>query len=301
MYAAAVWLGTLTPRASAESAPVIVSAKTAVTTVNQTFNYQIVLANFATGTYAATGLPAGLALDPKAGVISGAPTIAATSVITLTATNADGTGTSTLTLTVEPAAPPLITSPDVAMVTAGQAFTYQIVASNFPTSYVASSLPAGLSLDAKTGLITGVPASTGRFLLTLSATNVRGTGTASFELTVAPVLPVVSLTTDTAISDPLHGDKARFTLTRMGGDLTQPLTVVFTVKGSALNGSDYQLLPITKTIKAGKTFKHLPIIALNPQAAVGSKKSVKLALQPNDAYQINAAAATAKLKLIFAP
>src|SRR5207245_2339105 len=52
--------------------------------------------------YNATGLPSGLTVNTTSGLISGTPTVAATSNITLSATNAGGTGTKTLTLTINP-------------------------------------------------------------------------------------------------------------------------------------------------------------------------------------------------------
>src|SRR5205807_1579202 len=48
----------------------------------------------------ATGLPNGLSVNPSNGLISGTPTTASNSSITLSAANAGGTGTATLTLTI---------------------------------------------------------------------------------------------------------------------------------------------------------------------------------------------------------
>ena len=48
-------------------------------------------------------------------------------------------------------APPAITSSGTASATAGDAFSYQITATNSPTSYGATGLPAGLSVNTATG------------------------------------------------------------------------------------------------------------------------------------------------------
>jgi hypothetical protein len=64
-------------------------------------------------------------------------------------------------------------------------FSYQITAINDPSSYGATGLPTGVSLDSANGLITGVPTPTGTFYVTLSATNVNGTGTNPLTLTVS--------------------------------------------------------------------------------------------------------------------
>lgn len=66
----------------------------------------------------------------------------------------------------------------------GQAFNYQIAATNGPTAYAATGLPTGLSLDTATGRISGTPSAAGTWNISLSATNANGTGTATLALTV---------------------------------------------------------------------------------------------------------------------
>ena len=82
--------------------------------------------------------------------------------------------------------PPEITSPLTASVTAGAPFNYTIEASNSPTGYGASGLPAGLSVDTGTGVISGSVAVPGLYPITISASNAAGTGDATLELTVNP-------------------------------------------------------------------------------------------------------------------
>lgn len=91
----------------------------------------------------------------------------------------------TATLTVNPAGQaPAITSPLVASGVVNVSFSYQIVATNGPiTSYGASGLPAGLSVNSGSGLIAGTPTQTGVFPVTLSASN-GSTGTATLSLTI---------------------------------------------------------------------------------------------------------------------
>lgn len=74
-----------------------------------------------------------------------------------------------------------ITSSLTASATNGLSFSYQITASNSPQSYSATGLPAGLSLNVTTGLISGIPTefTYGVFNVTLTATNSLGAGFSS--------------------------------------------------------------------------------------------------------------------------
>ena len=93
-------------------------------------------------------------------------------------------------------AAPVITSALTATGYVGAAFSYQAAATNSPAGYMATALPAGLVVDASSGLIPGEPAQTGVYNVILSATNAGGSGTASLTLTVsaalAPGTPVIT-------------------------------------------------------------------------------------------------------------
>jgi hypothetical protein len=69
--------------------------------------------------------------------------------------------------------------------TAGAAYYYAVAAINSPTSYAASGLPAGLSINAATGVISGTPTQAGTFIVTLSITNAGGTVTFPLQMTIA--------------------------------------------------------------------------------------------------------------------
>jgi hypothetical protein len=93
---------------------------------------------------------------------------------------------------------PRITSPATAGGTIGTPFSYQIVATNSPTSYDATGLPAGLTTNTATGLISGTPTAIGTSQVTLSATNAEGTGTRRLTITIASLMPTIaSLTPNT--------------------------------------------------------------------------------------------------------
>jgi hypothetical protein len=91
-------------------------------------------------------------------------------------------------------AAPVITSPTTATAKVGTAFTYTIVASNSPTSYSATSLPAGLSVNTSTGLISGTPTAIGTNSVTIGATNAGGSGTAT--LVIAPTAATTAIQTN---------------------------------------------------------------------------------------------------------
>jgi hypothetical protein len=163
-------------------APAISSANTANGTVGSAFSYQITATNSSTG-YGATGLPTGLSVNTDTGLISGTPTAAGISTVALSATNGGGTGKANLTLTIA-AGLPVITSATTTSGTVGSVVSYQITATNSPTSYGATGLPTGLSLNTVSGLISGTPAAAGTSKVALSATNGGGTGHATLTLKV---------------------------------------------------------------------------------------------------------------------
>ena len=80
---------------------------------------------------------------------------------------------------------PALTSATTASGNAGSPFSYQITATNAPNSYGAIGLPAGLSVNALTGFISGTVATAGAYPFTVSATNAFGTGTRNVTLTLA--------------------------------------------------------------------------------------------------------------------
>jgi PKD repeat protein len=169
--------------AEAVVAPVITSATTASGTVGTPFTAYTINATNSPTSYNATPLPAGLNLSN--GVISGTPTTAGTTQVTLTATNAGGSDTETLTITIaEAVVAPVITSATTASGTVGTPFTYTISASNNATEFNTSTLPSWLSLNPTSGLLRGTPVASGLVDITLTARNDAGTDTESLRIKV---------------------------------------------------------------------------------------------------------------------
>jgi fibronectin type 3 domain-containing protein len=96
---------------------------------------------------------------------------------------------------------PAISSATSASGTVNEPFTYTITAANNPASFAATGLPAGLSLNSTTGVISGAPTTAGVFNIALSATNGTGTGNASLALSIAKATAIVSLGELAAVYD----------------------------------------------------------------------------------------------------
>jgi hypothetical protein len=82
----------------------------------------------------------------------------------------------------------VITSSLTATGQVGERFSYTITAnnsSNLRTSFAATGLPAGLSLNSSTGVITGRPTAAGTFRPQVQAINGVGTATGTLKLTIA--------------------------------------------------------------------------------------------------------------------
>jgi O-glycosyl hydrolase len=146
-------------------------------------------------TYSAANLPAGLSINSSTGLISGTPTAAATSSVTVTATDGTGaSGSAAFIWTINPNTTGntvTVTNPGTQTSTVGTAASLQIKATDSGSgqtlTYSAANLPAGLSINSSTGLISGTPTTAGTSSVTVTATDGTGaSGSAAFSWTVNP-------------------------------------------------------------------------------------------------------------------
>jgi hypothetical protein len=88
---------------------------------------------------------------------------------------------------------PVITSDLTASGFVGVPFSYTITADNTPTSFNATGLPAGFSINTTTGVITGTPGAVGTFFIAISATNGIGFDEQTLILTVTNPGPEINV------------------------------------------------------------------------------------------------------------
>jgi hypothetical protein len=142
------------------------------------------------------------------------------------------------------------------------------------------------------------PATTGAYVATTIATDGAGLATISDPVNIVavsdsdPLGTVVNLAVggDAALIEGGKNGKAIFT--RAGGDLTQPLTVFFKLKGAAKNGKDYrdisgQPLGDSITFAAGETKLKLKIVPRdNNKAELTEKLNLILLPSPTGDYDL---------------
>ncbi len=138
-------------------------------------------------------LPAGLTINSSNGLLSGTPTAAGNYSFQVTATSGSSTDTQTYQLSVVDA---LKVSTPAARPTAAEVglpfqFALQATGGRAPYKWSATGLPAGLTLDAATGAISGTPTAPSSAPVKVTVTDALAlTSTADVNLSVAPRLAV---------------------------------------------------------------------------------------------------------------
>ena len=111
-----------------------------------------------------------------------------------------------------------------------------------------------------------------------------------------PTTVSVAAATPYVVAD--AGTTGAFTISRTG-DTSAPLTVYYSVSGSAVNGHDYQNLKGAKVLKAGKASARIQLHLLGAGPAPGTALAVKLKVESQDGGgYLAAGAGRAKITLL---
>ncbi|WP_455918572.1 putative Ig domain-containing protein [Ensifer canadensis] len=150
-------------------------------------------------TYAVTAgsLPTGLALSGSTGAISGTPTVSATGTASFTVTATAATaGSASANYSITVAAPPVVLTPANGALSAGTvgvAYANSLISATggvgaITYALTSGSLPAGLSINASTGAITGTPLAgafgTANFTVKATAATI-GSDSKNYSITIA--------------------------------------------------------------------------------------------------------------------
>lgn len=172
--------------------------------------------------YAVTSgsLPSGLSLNPNTGEITGTPTSSGTFNFTVTATDDnDCTGSQAYSITVD--CPTITVNPSsLPNGTAGSPYNQTVSASGLSGSFTfavtSGSLPAGLSLNPSTGVISGTPTTTGMFNFTITATHDASNCQGSRSYSIQIDCPVITLS-PTSLPNAAVGSSYSQTVSASGG------------------------------------------------------------------------------------
>ncbi len=195
-------------------------------------------------TYAASGLPAGLSIDPISGLISGTVNYADAEVaggsytVVLSADDGEGhTASQTFSWTIaNKDQAPWLSYPGLQVNKVSTSASLQLQAEDpegVPLTYSASGLPAGLSINGTTGLISGSPTTAGTYTVTASVSDgvLNSSQTFTWDVTTG-TSPVAILTINGSPNDWDHVDLL---------DPPEPLPLQVTLQGAGLGLTQVQI------------------------------------------------------------
>ncbi|HJV89481.1 MAG TPA: kelch repeat-containing protein [Holophagaceae bacterium] len=185
-------------------------------------------------------LPAGLSLDPVTGALTGTPTaVQALTSYTVTAANSGGSTTCSLALTVREAAPTNLTyATNPTAYALGTAIQPNVPShgGGAVSSYAVSpGLPAGLSLDPSTGVISGTPtALTPQATYVVTASNATGATTCAFVTSVVPSAVAPPAVPAVTASSPVTTGQTGLQASTQDQGTANGTTYLWTVTGGTL-------------------------------------------------------------------
>ena len=265
------------------AAPSITTSSLPATTVGATYNQTLASTGGTSPlswSISSGSLPAGLSIVAGTGAITGTPTTSGTSNFTARVTdNVGATATKALSITVNAAI--TITTSSLPADTVNVAYNQTLAATGgtgaLTWSISSGSLPAGLSLAAATGAITGTPTASGTANFTVTATDtVSATGTKALSIVINAAISITtsSLPADTisvAYNQTLAATGGTGSLTWSLNAGTLPAGLSLTSGGSitgtpTATGTSNFTVKATDTVTASAT-KALSIV-VNPAPSI---------------------------------
>jgi hypothetical protein len=153
--------------------PTITTTGLPSSTVNQPYNFSVAETG-GTGslTWSASGLPAGVTINPSSGVISGTPTVTGPYTVTINLSDSLGATATPATFSFSITDPPSISTTSLPDGVQGSAYNVTLTGASGTTPYVwtATGLPAGLTISSG-GLISGTPSATGTSTVNITLTD----------------------------------------------------------------------------------------------------------------------------------
>jgi len=246
-------------------------------------------------------LPAGLALGAQSGTVAGSPTAAGSSSFTIQAAEAGG-GTTSRACSIAVAPQLTITSTSVSDGSIGSPYTESIAATGGTPPYTwtvsGGALPPGLTLNAATGAISGLPSQAGSTSFTIHVVDAAGVATeknftlqigSGFAITACPA-PSATAGQPYSSAATLAGGDPSVTWSIVGGALPSGITLAGTtgtITGTPtqLGSSDFSIKATNAsasstracTITVSAAVLSVTTAATLPDAVLGSKYSQALA------------------------
>lgn len=272
-------------------APSISGAATTTFTVGTAGTYTPSATGFPAASFGITGaLPSGLSFSAVTGAITGTPASGTGGSYPVTISASNGIGSAdTLSLTITVNEGSSITSADNATFTAGSAGTFTVTATGTPAptfSVSAGSLPAGVTLDATSGVLSGTPGAGtgGTHTVTISASNGVGVAdTQSFTLTVneaSSISGAASATFSVGSAGTYSVTSSGFPAPTLSLTGTLPSGLSFDAGAGTISGTP-----------ASGTAGSYPV-TISANNGVGSAASVSLTIDVTDAATITSANTT---------
>ncbi len=228
---------TQTFQVSVSAAPVFTSANNDTVPPDTAFSFPVAASGLPTPTLSASGLPGWASFTDNgdgSGTLSATNPVTGSYTITLGALNTAGSAAQTFTLVVSAATPPAFTSAANYTAPYGGSAAFSITTTGAPTAAITESgtLPAGVNFTPGSGSATlsGSSTASGTYPLTFTATNLGGTVTQSFTLTVnAQSQPTISTPTNASPATVKKNGTRSFDVTGTG--FVSGLTVTVSSNG----------------------------------------------------------------------